>query len=164
MKKNLIKAGWMMGLALLASTAITACGNDDKPEISDAAHVAGTYAGTANVNVMGTDCGDMTFDVVIAEEEDGTATVTLPQCSFTPPIQGATELTITAVPVHGVKVTESGNAYTVSIDAYTETINNVTYTGKIEGKIIGKNADIQYVIRPGRMPMDINFDFKGMRK
>lgn len=141
---------------------LASCG-DDEEDISDASRITGTYAGSAHVNVLNNDCGDMELDIRIDAQTDGTATVTLPQCSFTIPGTDRSH-TIASFQVSGVKVTESKNVYHIKADSYSVTLDGVNYSGSIDGKIAGKDANIDYSIMPGAMRMDINFSFKGTLK
>ncbi len=95
-------------------------------------------------------------------------TVVLPECSFAPPIgqggQSGPTFTIPSLTIRDVDVTAKGNTYTISEDDFKLTVGETTYTGNISGTIAGKNAKVEYTLRPGSMPMDINFTFEGTLK
>lgn len=155
--------------------AFVSCDKDDdknepKPEdpVFDISSITGTYSGSLGYSVMGFDPGviEGSYDLEIVKDADDTddVTVVLPQCSFTPPIPQASSFTIPSLTVDDVDVTEKDGVYTLSEDKISIEVGGVKYTGKLSGKIEGKEAKLEYTLTPGRMPMDINFTYTGILK
>lgn len=140
--------------------------DDDNPALADS--ILGTYSGSLGYNVMGFDPGtiDGTYELKIMKDADDTddVTVVIPQCSFTPPIPNASAFTIPSLTVNDVDVIEKGGVYSISEDDFAIQIGDVSYTGKLSGTVEGRNIKVDYVVRPGKMPMDINFTFNGTLK
>ncbi len=144
---------------------------DDEPKGGGPASVeaiVGTYSGSLGYSVMNFEPGDIEGSYELKIMKDATdaddVTVVLPECSFTPPIPQSSAFTIPSLTIDDVDVSENGNVYTINEDDFTIDLNGTVYTGKLTGKIVGKDAKIEYTLRPGRMPMDINFTFTGTLK
>lgn len=160
----------MLALAFLLMPAFVSCDKEDEdkgqPALADA--IVGTYSGSIGYSVMGFAPGDIEgeYEVKIIKDatEDDEVTVVLPQCSFTPPIPQSGTFTIPSLTLADVDVTAKGDVYYISEDDISLEDNGTVYSGKLSGKIVGKNAEIEYTVRPGRMPMDIIFTFKGTLK
>ncbi len=163
----------LMALLCLIMPAFVSCDNDDDdddPAMVDA--IKGTYSGTLGYSVMGYEPGniDGTYEVKIMKDatDADDVTVVLPECSFNPPIgqggQPGPAFTIPSLTIDDVDVSQNGNVYTISEDDLSVEVGGTIYTGNITGKITGKDAKIEYTLRPGRMPMDINFTFTGSLK
>ena len=149
--------------------AFVSCDKDDDkddPAVADA--ILGTYSGSLGYTVMGYEPGDIEGEYELkimtdpADADD--VRVVIPQCSFTPPIPQASAFTIPSLTVDGVDVAEKGGVYTLSEDDFAIKVGEVTYTGKLSGTVTDKTIKVEYVVRPGRMPMDINFTFTGTLK
>lgn len=148
-------------LLALVPAVFTACNDDDEP--ADATEISGTYTGTLEATVMTTLCNfDGDYSVVITSGSDSSASVKLPECSFVVP---GTEmpLTIPSLTVSNGKVAKEGKEYTISCDATEIEVNGVKYPVSLSGKISGSQATLTYSLQPGRMPMPINFSFKGKK-
>lgn len=158
----------MIVAAFLLMPAFVSCDKDDKDDPVVADSILGTYEGSLSYSVMGYDPGDIegSYELKIIKDANDAdeVTVIFPQCSFTPPIPQASAFTIPALTVSDVDVTEKGKVYTISEDDFSIDVNGTTYTGKLSGTIKDKKADVEYTVRPGRMPMDINFTFTGTLK
>lgn len=141
-------------------------GNEPIEEPIDVSKIFGTYSGSLGWKVMTTE--DMftdVYDLIISDDnDDDDVTVTLPQCTFTPPIENARPFTIPSLEVNDVDVEKAGNGYSISADDFVKVIDGVNYTGKIEGTVDGNNVKIYYTLIPGIMPMPINFTFTGTLK
>lgn len=156
----------LLASLLLILPAFVSCDKDDDPSVADA--IIGTYNGSLGYLVNGYDPGDIPGEYELKVMKDGSdhddVVVVLPECSFTPPIGQGALLTIPSLTVHDVDVTGNENTYVISEDDFEIELNGSKYTGKIYGTVTGKNANIKYTIRPGRMPMDIVFTFTGTLK
>lgn len=167
--KKTIKFLTMFVASLMLMPAFVSCDKDDDKEgPSVVASVLGTYTGSLAYSVMGYDPGDIEgeYELKIIKDanEADEVNVILPECSFTPPFPQASAYTIPSLTISDVDVSEKGNTYTISEDNFDINVNGTTYSGKLRGTIVGKKAEIEYVVRPGRMPMDINFTFTGILK
>ncbi len=148
--------------------AFVSCDKDDDKDPSVAKAILGTYSGSLDYSVMGYEPGNIegTYELKIERDakDANDVKVVLPACSFTPPIPQASAFTIPSITIDDVDVKVNGSVYTISEDDFEIKAGDTTYTGKINGTITGKNANIVYTMRPGRMPMDINFTFTGTLK
>lgn len=152
--------------AVLFMPVFTSCDKDDDPSVADP--IIGTYSGSLGYFVSGYDPGNIDGEYELKILKDNSdhddIVMILPECSFTPPIGQGILLTIPSLTVHDVDVTGNEDKYIISEDDFEIDLNGSKYTGKIYGTVTGKNADIKYTIRPGRMPMDIVFTFTGTLK
>ena len=158
----------LTALLCLIMPAFVSCDNDDdKDDPTVAAAILGTYSGSLDYSVMGYEPGNIEGEYELKIMKDPTdaddVTVVLPQCTFTPPI-GDTAFTIPSLTIDDVDVAEKGGKYSLSEDDFSVKVGDVTYTGRLTGTIEGKTVKAQYIVRPGRMPMDINFTFTGTLK
>lgn len=146
--------------------------DDDEPKKDDNTSyveaVVGNYYGSLGYSVMNYEPGNIegSYELKILKdtEDDDDVIVMVPQCSFTPPIPNASAFTIPALTITDVDVNKKGETYTIKEDDFSIDIDGTTYTGKLSGTIAGKDAKVEYTLRPGRMPMDINFTFTGTAK
>lgn len=154
----------MAALCLLIP-AFASCDKDnDKDEVVAPGDVTGTWVGTLAAKVMNIDC-EMPgmYEVSILKEptEDDEVQVVIPETSFKYPGSDRVS-TIPSFTIPEVDVKKSGKAYIISEDKYSVKLNGVEYTGSIQGKITGADAEISYTVKPGVMPMDISYTFKGI--
>ena len=156
----------LAALFMLLPAFVSCDKDDDNPAVADS--ILGAYSGSLGYNVMGFDPGTIegTYELKIMKDasDDDDVTVVIPQCSFTPPIPNAGAFTIPSLTVNDVDVTEKGGKYSLSEDDFALQVGDVTYTGKLSGTVEGRNIKVDYVVRPGKMPMDINFTFTGTLK
>ncbi len=162
----------LMAMLCFIMPAFVSCNNDDDDDPTAANAILGTYSGTLGYSVMNYAPGDIdgTYELKIANDptDADDVVVVLPECSFAPPIgpggQPGPTFTIPSLTIHDVDVTAKDNVYTISEDDFKITVGQTIYTGKLTGTITGKNAKVEYTLRPGSMPMDINFTFTGTLK
>lgn len=161
-----VKMMSLLAALFMLLPAFVSCDKDDDDEKLSVANIIGTYSGTLDAKVMNIDC-DMPgqYNVTIQKEpkEKDEVQVVISETSFKYP--GSEKVsTIPSITIPEVDVKSSGNGYVISEDDYSVILNNVTYTGSIEGKISGRTAEIAYTVKPGAMPMDISYTFKGVLK
>ena len=158
----------LMAILCLIMPAFASCDKDDDDDPAVANSILGTYSGTLGYTVMGFEPGtiDGTYDLKLINDptDADDVTVVVPECTFTPPIPNASAFTIPSLTINDVDVTEKGGKYLLSEDDFEIKVGEVTYTGKLSGTVDGKNINVDYVVRPGKMPMDINFTFTGTLK
>ncbi len=169
--KTLRMIGLMALLCFIMPAFVSCDSDDDKPDGEKPASVEailGTYSGSLGYSVMNFEPGNIegTYELKIVKdaEDADEVTVVLPECSFTPPIPQSSSFTIPSLTVNDVDVTVDGNVYSIYRDDLSIEFEGTAYTGKVSGKITGSDAKIEFTLRPGRMPMDINFTFKGTLK
>lgn len=146
--------------------AFVSCDKDeDKDEPAAVAKVTGSYTGTLKAVVTNIDCempGEYTITIQ-KDQKDDDVQVVIPETSFKYP--GSERVaTIPAFTIPDVDIKSSGNAYIISEDDYSVAVNGVEYSGSIHGTINGKNAEINFTVTPGAMPMPISYTFKGVQK
>lgn len=144
--------------------AFVSCDKDDDEEITAIpSEVMGTWVGTLAAKVMNIDC-EMPgiYEVTIQKESEDKdeVQVVIPETSFKYPGSDRAS-TIPSFTIKGVDVKETADGYVISKDKYSETVNGVEYSGSLEGTITGVGADISFTVKPGAMPMDISYTFKG---
>lgn len=165
-----MKIKHLLYVLMLALTgfSLTACGDDDEPDNDTAGQLKGNYTGILEASVMGTHCDfDGTYTVAIDDVKAGnnakTASVTLPECSFTIPGTDSHQ-TIPSVKIDNVSVFMSNGSYKLASGNVTVEQNGVQYSVMLEGTVKDNTASLNYSMQPGRMPMVINFTFNGSSK
>ena len=148
---------------LAALTFITtSCKKDDdnnKVESKPVAQaIAKTYDGSVTMSVSGQEQGTYNVSITIAADGENTAKITLPAA-------GSGMMALMECEVTGVNVTKDGDSYTLIKDNYSTTLTKddgttITYTGSINGTVgADKKLAMTYSIKPGAMPMSIDFVF-----
>lgn len=172
MIKTLRMLGLMAMLCFIMPAFVSCDKDDDEPKKGDNTSyveaVVGTYFGSLDYSVMNYEPGNIegSYELKILRDakDDDDVIVVIPQCSFTPPIPNSSAFTIPSITIPDVDVSKKGDTYIISEDDFSIDINGTTYSGKLYGTIAGKDAKVEYTLRPGRMPMDINFTFTGTFK
>lgn len=171
-----VKMMTVLAALFMLLPAFVSCDKDDKEpqdpnggeQTIDVNKIIGTYTGSLDYSVAQYEPGNIegSYELKLMKDANDAddVTVVLPECSFTPPIPQASTFTIPSLTIDDVDVTEKGGKYTISEDDFSVKVGEVAYTGKISGTVEGKNINVNYVVRPGRMPMDINFTFQGTIK
>ena len=171
-----IKMMSVLAALFMLLPAFVSCDKDDNEpddpngagQTVDLNKVIGTYTGSLDYSVAQYEPGNIegTYELKIMKDatDSDDVTVVIPECSFTPPIPNASAFTIPSLTIDDVDVTEKGGKYTISEDDFSVKVGDVSYTGKISGTVEGNKITVNYIVRPGRMPMDINFTFTGTSK
>ncbi len=168
--KKLSRIFLILTAVFIGTVAFASCDNDDDDMDRDggASIIAGTYNGGLTAKVTTIDCNiEGKYDFIINKQQgtDDEVTVVLPGCSYTTPGMQKPQ-TIPAITVADVDVEHSlsdKNVYIIEEDDFTVSINGTTYTGSIQGTVTGSDIRVNYSLKPGQMPMDINFTFSGKK-
>ncbi len=167
----------MIGLLTLLCfflPAVVSCDKDDdkdepKPDepTMNISEITGKYSGTLGWKVMTTEdkfSGDFEVSIAKDDSDKDEVTVTLPECTFAPPIPNSKPFTIPSAIVDGVDVEFADGVYTLSESDFKVEISGVQSPGSVTGTIKDGKATLLYTITPGAMPMPINFTFTGTLK
>lgn len=120
-----------------------------------AENIAGTYDGTVTMSVRGETQGDPTeAKVIIASESENTVSITLPQ-------MGEGRVSIPSFTVTGVAVAENGKVYNIEKENISVTVESLQITGSLTGNVKNGKLNMSYSLKPGAMPMNIDFTFAG---
>ena len=161
--KTLKMIGLMAMLCFIMPAFVSCDKDDDKEATPRPGDVLGMWAGSLAAKVMNIDCempGIYEISIQKESEDKSKVKLVIPETSFKYPGSDRVS-TIPSFTIAGVDVKESPDGYVISKDNYSEKANGVEYSGSIEGKITGVGAEISYTVKPGAMPMDISYTFKG---
>lgn len=148
-------------LLALMPAVFTACGDDDEPAY--ATDIYGTYSGSLEATVMNTLCNfDGNYTVEITMYYGINPAVTLPECSFAMPGTD-TPLTIPSLTVRDINLSKEKSGYSISSGERKIEVDGKEYPVSLSGTVIGKEVNLTYSVQPGRMPMPVNFNFKGKK-
>lgn len=127
----------------------------DAPSL--AYYVAGNYDGTVAYGVGGTDYDPVDATVKLTKSESGKVNIALPEI-------GSGQMSIPALEINDVEVTTTDNVvFTLVEKEVSLTVGSVTYAGKVSGTYTNDNLTLNYSLKPGAMPMYINFVFTGKK-
>ena len=136
--------------------------NDDEPEVAVADQVVGSYTGTEVLTVMGeADKSTETFEFTKAS--DVSVDVTLPK-------YGEGMMTVPALPVKGIMLTQSGNTITGKLAKYEGTVKTADGADKaytvsdITVIFSDKTVVVTFTQKYGNMPFAFEGQFTGTRK
>lgn len=136
----------MMALVATLSIAAVSCGKDYAKDVE------GSYAGTLDMAVSGATMGSFDATVVVKADGDDAVSLTLPTI-------GEGRTAIPELTLSGVNVDKDGSNYTLKKDNFTITVDNIAYTGSIDGTVKDSKLNFACDITPGAMPMAINLTF-----
>ena len=152
---------FVFAVALTALVA-TGCNKDEENESDNtptpvAQAIAKSYDGIVSMTVGGTS-GEAPAQITIAVDGQNSAIVTLPA-------YGEGQMALMECAVKGVNVTKNGDNYTLTKENFEETLTKgdgttIVYSGSINGTVSGGRLNMTYGIKPGAMPMTINFTFE----
>ena len=153
-----------MTLAVVAIVfSLSACSSsDDEPEVAVAEQVAGSYTGTEVLTVMGeADEGTETFEFTKAT--DSSVDMIIPK-------YGEGMMTVPALAVKGIMLTQSGNTITGKLAQYEGTVKTAdgsekAYTVSDVTVIFSDNTVVvTFTQKYGNMPFGFEGQFTGTRK
>ena len=153
-----------MALAMAAfAVSMSSCGSDDdEPEVAVADQVVGSYTGTEVLTVMG-EADESTESFEFTKASDVSVDVTLPK-------YGEGMMTVPALPVRGILLTQSGNTITGKLAKYEGTVKSAdgsdkAYTvGDLTVIFSDKTVVVTFTQKYGNMPFAFEGQFTGVRK
>ena len=153
-----------MTLAAVAIVlGVCSCGSDDdEPELAVAVQVAGSYTGEEIMTVMGEpDQGTKTF--VFTKSSDTSVDMTIPE-------YGEGKMSLPALPVKNITLTQNGNTITGRLASYEGTVttsdgSEKAYTVSDITIIFNDNkVVVTFTQKYGNMPFDFAGQFTGTKK
>ena len=159
-----IKSLMTMTLAAMAfAVSMSSCGSDDdEPVVAVADQVVGSYTGTEVLTVMG-EADESTETFEFTKASDVSVDVTLPK-------YGEGMMTVPALPVKGIVLTQSGNTITGKLDKYEGTVKTAdgaekAYTvSNLTVIFSDKTVVVTFTQKYGNMPFAFEGQFTGTRK
>ena len=159
-----IKSLMTMTLAAMAfAVSMSSCGSDDdEPEVAVADQVVGSYTGTEVLTVMG-EADESTETFEFTKASDVSVDVTLPK-------YGEGMMTVPALPVRGILLTQSGNTITGKLAKYEGTVKSADGSDKaytvsdLTVIFSDKTVVVTFTQKYGNMPFAFEGQFTGVRK
>ena len=153
-----------MTLAAMAfAVSMSSCGSDDdEPVVAVADQVVGSYTGTEVLTVMG-EADESTETFEFTKASDVSVDVTLPK-------YGEGMMTVPALPVKGIMLTQSGNTITGKLDKYEGTVKSADGSDKaytvsdLTVIFSDKTVVVTFTQKYGNMPFAFEGQFTGTRK
>ena len=153
-----------MTLAAMAfAVSMSSCGSDDdEPEVAVADQVVGSYTGTEVLTVMG-EADESTETFEFTKASDVSVDVTLPK-------YGEGMMTVPALPVRGILLTQSDNTITGKLAKYEGTVKSADGADKaytvsdLTVIFSGKTVVVTFTQKYGNMPFAFEGQFTGIRK
>lgn len=159
-----IKSLMTMTLAAMAFVvSMSSCSkDDDEPEVAVADQVVGSYSGTEILTVMG-EADESTETFEFTKASDSSVDVTIPK-------YGEGMMTVPALPVKGIMLTQSGNTITGKLDKYEGTVKTADGADKaytvsdITVIFSDKTVVVTFTQKYGNMPFAFEGQFTGTKK
>ena len=155
-----------MALAMTAFVvSMSSCGSDDDEPVKLVAvadQVVGSYTGTEVLTVMG-EADESTETFEFTKASDVSVDVTLPK-------YGEGMMSVPALPVKGIVLTQSGNTITGKLDKYEGTVKTAdgaekAYTvSNLTVIFSDKTVVVTFTQKYGNMPFAFEGQFTGIRK
>ena len=159
-----IKSLMTMALAMMAFVvSMSSCGSDDdEPVVAVADQVVGSYTGTEVLTVMG-EADESTETFEFTKASDVSVDVTLPK-------YGEGMMTVPALPVKGIILTQNGNTITGKLAKYEGTVKTADGSDKaytvsdLTVIFSDKTVVVTFTQKYGNMPFAFEGQFTGTRK
>ena len=148
--------------AMASAVSMSSCGSDDEPEVAVADQVVGSYTGTEVLTVMG-EADESTESFEFTKASDVSVDVTLPK-------YGEGMMTVPALPVRGILLTQSGNTITGKLAKYEGTVKSADGSDKaytvsdLTVIFSDKTVVVTFTQKYGNMPFAFEGQFTGVRK
>ena len=150
MKKFKTMMAMMLALVSMCVAFSSCSSDDDNDTVAAAKVIAGSYASSLELTVMGQASTYDNVTLKIEAVDDATVKVTLPAC-------GEGMMALPALEVPAVKVSGSNGAYAFVQENYagTITVNGAEkkYTVTLQGTLKDKTLTVNYSVQYGKMPM-----------
>ena len=156
----------LMTMTLAATTfvlSMSSCSsNDDEPEVAVADQVVGSYTGTEVLTVMG-EADESTETFEFTKSTDSSVDLIIPK-------YGEGMMTVPALPVKGIMLTQSGNTITGKLAKYEGTVKTAdgaekAYTVSDLTVIFSdKTVVVTFTQKYGNMPFAFEGQFTGTKK
>ena len=136
--------------------------NDDEPEVAVADQVVGSYTGTEVLTVMG-EADESTETFEFTKSTDSSVDLIIPK-------YGEGMMTVPALPVKGIMLTQSGNTITGKLAKYEGTVKTAdgaekAYTvSDITVIFSDKTVVVKFTQKYGNMPFGFEGQFTGTKK
>ena len=159
-----IKSLMTMALAMMAFVvSMSSCGSDDdEPVVAVADQVVGSYTGTEVLTVMG-EADESTETFEFTKASDMSVDVTLPK-------YGEGMMTVPALPVKGIMLTQNGNTITGKLAKYEGTVKTADGSDKaytvsdLTVIFSDKTVVVTFTQKYGNMPFAFEGQFTGTKK
>ena len=153
-----------MALAMTAfAVSMSSCGSDDdEPVVAVADQVVGSYTGTEVLTVMG-EADESTETFEFTKASDVSVDVTLPK-------YGEGMMTVPALPVRGILLTQIGNTITGKLAKYEGTVKSADGSDKaytvsdLTVIFSDKTVVVTFTQKYGNMPFAFEGQFIGTKK
>ena len=146
--KKTVKTVMLAAVATL-TLGFAACSKDYAKDI------AATYEGTLVMSVGDNAIGDPAdAKVIVAAESENTVSLTLPQV-------GDGGMGMPSMTVEGVSVSKNKKVYSLSKNEISASVAGMEITGTLGGTVENDKLNLSYTLKPGSMPMSIDFTFTG---
>ena len=146
--KKTVKTAMIAAMAAL-TLGLGACSKDYAKDI------AATYEGTLTMSVGDNPVGDPTeAKVIVAAEAENTVSITLPQA-------GDGGMGMPSMTVEGISVSKNKKVYNLSKNDISVSLAGMEITGSLNGTVENDKLNLSYTLKPGSMPMSIDFTFSG---
>ncbi|MBR4217522.1 MAG: calycin-like domain-containing protein, partial [Bacteroidales bacterium] len=117
-------------------------------------YIADRYQGSLAMSVMGKPYGEPA-DVTITLEASGKNSVTVKL-----PAVGEGRMALPALDIADVAVNASDyNTFTLAETSFEQTVDSLHCTGTVKGSVVDGKLTLNYSVKPGAMPMNIDFVF-----
>ncbi len=150
----------MMAIAV-AMFILTGCKKDNDSAGEDIAlgyYVEGDYNGLVSYSVMGQMMNEIDAVVTLEKDVDNTISITLPEI-----VEGM--LSIPEISLSEVVISTTDKVvFTIEETEINTTIDSTNYVGTLNGVVDGDNLSLEYSVKPGAMPMSIDYAFTGEKE
>lgn len=127
--------------------------------VAPAHAVANSYMGTINMSVEGSEMEFAPVDsaiVTIVANGDSIVSVVIPDVTYT---IGGNQRNMEGFTLSGVVVRRNATGYQLVETDINQTVGQSEYVGTLSGSVVDGKLGLNYVVKPGRMPMNIVFEF-----
>lgn len=143
-----VKSLLVMALSIVMF-GFASCTKENKPAQS----IAKTYVGTLSYGVS--EMTEVEASVELKAESDDKISIVLPAI-------GEGMMSISAFTLSGIAVSTTDNkVFAIAETEISQTVGSTNYVGTLSGEVNNGQLTLNYALKPGAMPMNINFTFVG---